>query len=82
MQTVSQRELRNGSAALMDAVERGETFVITRHGVEVAELRPLPRDAFASVVQLKAALAGLPTGGHERLRAEADVVFGEDRIGG
>jgi prevent-host-death family protein len=38
---ISQRELRNGSAAVMDAVEAGETFHVTRNGVEIAELRPL-----------------------------------------
>jgi antitoxin (DNA-binding transcriptional repressor) of toxin-antitoxin stability system len=80
MKTVSQRELRNGSAALMDAVENGETFRITRHGVEVAELRPVPDDAFTSVVDLKRAFARFPSGGYPRLRAEEDAVFGEDRV--
>ncbi|EHB56128.1 prevent-host-death family protein [Mycolicibacterium rhodesiae JS60] len=39
--TIAQRELRNESAKLMDAVAAGETFVITRHGEPVAELRPI-----------------------------------------
>ncbi len=38
--TIPQRELRNESAKLMDAVAAGETFVVTRHGEPVAELRP------------------------------------------
>ena len=82
VQTITQRELRNGSAAVMDAVERGETFRITRHGVAVAELRPLPKDGFTPVAALKQALAGLPADDYEALRAEADAVFGDDRIDG
>ena len=82
MRTITQRELRNGSAAVMDAVERGETLRITRHGVEVAELRPVPEDDFTPVARLKEAFAGLPAGDHAAMRAEADALFGEDRIGG
>ena len=66
----------------MDAVERGETFRITRHGVAVVELRPLPKDGFTPVAALKQALAGLPADDYETLRAEADAVFGDDRIDG
>ncbi|BBX09934.1 type II toxin-antitoxin system Phd/YefM family antitoxin [Mycolicibacterium aichiense] len=39
--TIPQRELRNENAKLMDAVAAGETFVVTRHGEPVAELRPI-----------------------------------------
>ena len=39
--TIAQRELRNQSAAIMDAVEAGESFVVTRNGHPVAELRPI-----------------------------------------
>lgn len=39
--TIAQRELRNENAKLMDAVAAGETFVVTRHGEPVAELRPI-----------------------------------------
>ena len=40
---IAQRELRNQNAEIMAAVERGETFVVTRNGAPVAELRPLAR---------------------------------------
>lgn len=39
--TIAQRELRNDNARVIDAVTAGETFVITRNGEPVAELRPL-----------------------------------------
>ncbi|MDT5148686.1 MAG: hypothetical protein QOI01_419 [Mycobacterium sp.] len=39
--TIAQRELRNDNAKVIDAVAAGETFVVTRNGEPVAELRPL-----------------------------------------
>ena len=65
----------------MDAVERGESFRITRHGAVVAELRPAVGGGFVGSATLKAAFANLPAGGFEALRADADAVFGEDRVG-
>ncbi len=56
--------------------------MITRHGAAVAELRPLPADAFTAVAELKRAFAGIQAGDHAAMRAQADVVFGEDRVGG
>jgi antitoxin (DNA-binding transcriptional repressor) of toxin-antitoxin stability system len=82
MRRISQREFRNASAAVMDAVERGASFEITRHGAIVAELRPPTAEAFVHRAELKAAFAHLPAGGFHALREEADAIFGEDRLGG
>lgn len=41
MGTISQRELRNDNAAVMNAVERGESYTVTRRGVPVARLVPV-----------------------------------------
>lgn len=41
--SIAQRELRNDNAQVIDAVASGESFVITRNGVAVAELRPIRR---------------------------------------
>lgn len=82
MRDITQRELRNASAAVMDAVERGEAFRITRHGAVVAELRPAGVAHLVGVAAVKTAFARLPAGGFDALRADADAVFGEDRIGG
>jgi prevent-host-death family protein len=38
---IGQRELRNDNAKVIEAVTAGETFVITRNGEPVAELRPM-----------------------------------------
>lgn len=39
--TLPQRELRNRNAQVIDAVQAGETFIVTRNGEQVAELRPI-----------------------------------------
>jgi prevent-host-death family protein len=39
--TIPQRELRNDNAKVIDAVVAGQTFVVTRNGEPVAELRPV-----------------------------------------
>src|SRR5207245_5084128 len=46
VKTITQRELRNGSGKIMRALDGGESFVVTRNGVPVGELRPLPRREF------------------------------------
>lgn len=39
--TIPQRELRNDNAKVIEAVTAGETFIVTRNGEPVAELRPI-----------------------------------------
>jgi antitoxin (DNA-binding transcriptional repressor) of toxin-antitoxin stability system len=40
---ISQRDLRSRSREIMDAVERGESFTVTRDGHQIGELIPLRR---------------------------------------
>lgn len=44
MQTITRRELRDDSAEIMQRVEAGERFVVTRNGRPIAEIRPVPPD--------------------------------------
>jgi antitoxin (DNA-binding transcriptional repressor) of toxin-antitoxin stability system len=82
MKVITQREFRNSSAAVMDAVEAGETFHITRNGTEVAELRPLGRKRRLSAEELVERHRGLPQVDHDLMRREADEFFGDDdRVG-
>lgn len=82
MKVISQREFRNNSAAVMDAVEAGETYHITRNGTEVAELRPLTRRRQPSTEELLEEARRLPRIDAAAMRREADEFFGsEDRIG-
>lgn len=64
----------------MDAVEAGETIVVTRNGNPVAELRPLRRGRFAATADVAHALRGLPRVNLDAMRAEADRLFGSDTI--
>ena len=81
MKVITQREFRNNSAAVMDAVETGETFHVTRNGVEIAELRPLTRRRRLTAAELVDRHRTLPHVDHDRMRAEADEFFGtEDRV--
>jgi prevent-host-death family protein len=79
---ISQRELRNESAAVMDAVERGETLVVTRNGHPVAELRPVPRRTFVPTTELLQRFRDLPQVSLDELRAESDVLLDSDRLDG
>jgi prevent-host-death family protein len=82
MKVITQREFRNNSAAVMDAVEAGEVFRVTRNGVEVAELRPVGRRRRLTAEELVARHRKLPRVDHARMQREADDFFGtQDRIG-
>jgi prevent-host-death family protein len=54
-QVITQRSLRNDNAKVMDAVEQGESFVVTRNGTPVAEIRPI-QDTKTRLVQREALL--------------------------
>jgi len=43
MAEISQRDLRTRSREIMDAVEHGQSFTVTRDGHRIAELIPLRR---------------------------------------
>jgi prevent-host-death family protein len=82
MKIITQREFRNHSAAVMDSVEAGETYHITRNGTEVAELRPLVRRRRMSAEELVVRHRRLPRVDPVRMRREADEFFGgDDRVG-
>ena len=74
MRTISQRELRNDSGAIMRALDRGEVFVVTRNGIPVGELRPARR-RFVGRDLLLEAFATAPRIDAERFRDELDTVL-------
>ncbi|WP_033262964.1 type II toxin-antitoxin system Phd/YefM family antitoxin [Amycolatopsis vancoresmycina] len=81
MNVISQREFRNNSAAIMDAVEAGETYHVTRNGVEIAELRPVSRRKQFTAAELVERHKRLPRVDAAELRREAGEFFGDDRLG-
>jgi prevent-host-death family protein len=71
---ITQRELRNESGKIMRAIDRGESFIVTRNGKEVGELTPFRVRRFVSAEAALAAFAGAPTVDFERFRADVDAV--------
>jgi prevent-host-death family protein len=71
---ISQRELRNESAAVLREVQSGRTLTVTRNGMPVAELRPLPPSRFVPRGALAAAGRSAPRVDYARLRADLDAV--------
>jgi prevent-host-death family protein len=72
--TIAQRDLRNENAKVIDAVTAGETFVITRNGEPVAELRPIRpgRRTFITRDEVAALAATAVRIDHRRFRDELD----------
>ena len=72
---ITQRELRNESGEIMRALDRGETFVVTRNGVPVGELTPLRQRQFVNAEAAVALFASAPTINGQRFRADVDAVL-------
>jgi len=62
----------------MRALDRGESFVVTRNGVAVGELLPLRRRRFVSAEAVVAAFAGAPAIDATRFRADLDAVIDQN----
>jgi len=77
---ITQRELRNESGEIMRALDRGESFVVTRNGVPVGQLIPLRPRAFVSAESVAAAFASAPDLEHERFRADIDALVDQNPV--
>jgi prevent-host-death family protein len=75
---ITQRELRNDSGEIMRALDRGDSFVVTRNGVPVGELVPFRRRQFVRASAALSAFAGAPTIDATRFRAEVDALIDQD----
>lgn len=75
---ISQRELRNQSGEIMRALDRGESFVVTRNGVPVGELTPVRRRRFVPAEEAIAAFKGAPRIDFARFRADIDAFVDQD----
>ena len=75
---ITQRELRNESGEIMRALDRGETFVVTRNGVAVGELIPLRQRQFVAAEAAVAVFAGAPVVESKRFRADVDALLDQD----
>lgn len=73
MRKITQRELRNHSGEVLRAVDRGVTFVITRHGTEVGILMPTRRPRYVRREVLLAAFADAAPVDRHRFRDDLDA---------
>jgi len=72
-ESITQRELRNDSGEIMRRLDRGESFVVTRHGMPVGELTPLRRHRFVSVEAVVTIFRNAPAIDPGRFRADVDA---------
>lgn len=62
----------------MRALDRGDSFVVTRRGVPVGELTPVGRHRTVNATALLDALAEIPAPDPTRLRADLDALAGQE----
>ncbi|MFC9897463.1 type II toxin-antitoxin system Phd/YefM family antitoxin [Nocardia sp. NPDC127579] len=71
---ITQRDLRNRSKEIMDAVQRGQSFTVTRDGYRVGELIPLRRKRrFVSRDEFAAMSRSAPDISLDAFRADQDA---------
>lgn len=73
-QSITQRELRNGSGEIMRRLDEGESFVVTRNGVPVGELTPLRRLRFVTAESVTEIFRTAPTVDVRQFRQDLDEV--------
>lgn len=75
---ITQRELRNNSGRIMRALDKGESFTVTRNGVPVGELTPIRPRVFVAASAVVAAFRGAPRIAHRRFRRDVDAAINQD----
>jgi prevent-host-death family protein len=74
MPEITQRDLRSRSRQIMDAVEHGQSFTVTRDGHQIGHLVPLRRQRrFVSRQEFAAMSRNAPTSSLDALRADQDA---------
>jgi prevent-host-death family protein len=72
---ITQRELRNDSAAVLREVEAGRTLIVTRNGTPVAELRPLRPHRFVPRATIADAARRAPRVDAGQFRVDINAVI-------
>jgi prevent-host-death family protein len=71
---ITQRDLRSKSREIMDAVEHGQSFTVTRDGHQIGELIPIRRRRrFVSREEFAAMSRNAPAGRLDAFRADQDA---------
>jgi prevent-host-death family protein len=75
---ITQRELRNESGRIMRALDKGQSFTVTRNGVPVGELVPIKPRVFVPVEAVTAAYRGAARLTYTRVRKDLDSTINQD----
>lgn len=76
---ISQRDLRNRSAEIMDGLERGERYAVTRNGHHIGDLVPIRRRRRAvSRAEFAAMSRGMPRLDDRKYREDMDRHVNDD----
>ena len=75
---ITQRELRNESGRIMRALDKGESFTVTRNGVPVGELVPVRPRLFVAADVVSAAYRRAPRIARTRFRRDVDSTINQD----
>ena len=75
---IPQRELRNESGRIMRALDKGQSFIVTRNGVPVGELVPARPRVFVAAESVAAAFRGAPRLARKRFRQDLDAVIDQN----
>jgi len=79
LEEITQRDLRMRSREIMDAVEGGQVFVVTRDGHRIGELVPLRRRRrFVPRAEFAAMSHSAPEVSAEDFRADQDAVVDQE----
>jgi len=80
---IAQRDLRNQTAQILAAVEAGASFVVTRNGTPVAELRPHARGrrSFVSRAEIATLAAAGPRIDAAAFRRDLDAAIEQNMLG-
>ena len=74
---ISQRELSNDTGRVIRELDRGRSFVITRNGRPIGELRPLRRDRFVGAEIAVEAFRSAPAVDATRFHRDLDQLIAQ-----
>ena len=75
MRSITQRELRNDSGAILREVQSGQSLIVTRNGTPIAELRPIQPRRFVPRAAIAGAAEMAPRINAQRFRTDIDAII-------
>ena len=78
MRAITERQLRNDSAAILRDVQAGQSLIVTRNGMSVAELNPVSPRRFVPREAVAQASAPAPRIDARAFRADIDALVDQD----